>query len=61
MSINMKNPKTPLEKADALANLIAQMFLAHQLKDERHFTIAHNKASDMAFELTNALEELETK
>lgn len=56
MSINMKNPKTPLEIADAIANLIAQMYLAHQIKDEKQFNSAHSKASDLAFELTNALE-----
>jgi len=56
MSIEMKNPKTPLEKSDAIANLIEQLWLAHKVSDEIMFSKAHKQASKLAFELTNELE-----
>jgi hypothetical protein len=59
MSIEMDNPKTPLEQADAAANLVEQMMLAHSIRDEAHFKKAHKKASDLLFELIQQLEEKE--
>lgn len=37
MSIEMENPKTLMELADALANLTEQLAIAHSIKDEAHF------------------------
>ena len=59
MSIEMENPVTPLEKADALANLVQQMWLAHQVKDDQMFKTVHEKASKIGFDLVEALQESE--
>lgn len=59
MGIEMKNPQTPLEKADALTNLVAQMHLAHMVRDEAHFKRAHAEASRIGFELVQVLAENE--
>jgi len=59
MSIEIDNPKTELEKSDALANLIEQMYLAHKTNNDNMFMIAYNKASSLAFDLTLMLEESE--
>ena len=56
MSINLTNPKTPLELADAIGNLIEQMALAHTVKDEYRFTKARKKAAELCFELTCKLD-----
>jgi hypothetical protein len=56
MSINVTNPKTLLEKADAAANLIEQMFLAHMVKDEKQFREAHTKAGKLMFEVVREIE-----
>jgi hypothetical protein len=60
MSIEMENPKTTLEKADAAANLVEQMWLAHQVKDEKKFIESHHKASKLLFEVTRELEDQES-
>lgn len=59
MSINMKNPQTKLEKADAAANLIEQMWLAHSIKDETQFKKAHEQASKLMFDLCRMIEDEE--
>lgn len=56
MSINIENPQTTLEKADATANFIEQMFLAHKMHDEKRFNEAHQKASSL---LSDVVEELD--
>ena len=57
MSIEMDNPKTKLEMADAISNLIEQMHMAHMMRDESRFKEAHKKAGKLAFELVQMLEE----
>jgi hypothetical protein len=59
MSIEINNPKTLLEKVDAAANLVEQMFLAHMVKDEKMFSEAHNKASKLLFDACRMAEKLE--
>jgi len=56
MSIEMENPITPLEKADALGNLVQQMYLAHSMGDDHHFRKVHSKASSLCHDLTNMLD-----
>jgi ubiquinone biosynthesis protein COQ9 len=56
MSIEMDNPETPLEKADALSNLIEQMAIAHRISDEQMFKIAYDKAADLGFSLVQDLQ-----
>jgi hypothetical protein len=56
MSIEMKNPKTAVEKIDAAANLVGQMYLAHQIKDEKHFQEVHKKASKLLFDALQQLQ-----
>lgn len=51
MGINVTNPKTPLEKADAAANLLEQMFLAHQCGDAKRLRDAYNKAQRILADL----------
>ena len=55
MSIEMDNPVTALEKADALTNLVEQMYLAHMIYDEKHFKEAYNKAGEIGFDLVQML------
>jgi len=57
MSINLENPKTTLEKADAAANFVAQMYLAHGMKDEATFKKAYDRASTL---LSDVIDELDT-
>jgi len=61
MSIKMENTATPLEKADALANYVEQMYLANATHDQQHFRIVYAKASKLAFDLCRALEKMENK
>ena len=56
MSIEMDNPKTPLELADALANLIEQLSLQHQMRDRFNFAKALAKARKFAGKLVDALD-----
>ncbi len=56
MSIELDNPKTTYERVDAAANFVMQMRLAHQIKDERTFIMAHKRASEL---LAEALEEID--
>jgi hypothetical protein len=55
MSIELQNPKTTLEKADAAANYVEQMMLAHLIKDEAKFKEAHKKASSLLFDVVRDL------
>lgn len=57
MSIEMENPKTALEKADALTNLIQQMAIAHRMKDESKFNEVYKRAGEIGFDLVHMLEE----
>jgi len=57
MSINMDDPKTALEKADALTNLVEQMFLAHKTHNEEMFMNAYDKAGNIGFDLVLMLSE----
>jgi hypothetical protein len=57
MSIEIENPETLLEKVDALTNLIEQMLLAHRMRDEQRFNEAHDKAAQIGFEVSEALQE----
>lgn len=59
LGIEIENPQTPLEKADALTNLVEQMHLAHMVRDDAHFKRAHAEASRIGFELVRVLEENE--
>lgn len=53
----MNNPKTLLEKVDAAANLVEQMYLAHMMKDDKMFDKAHKKAGTLLFEATQMIDE----
>lgn len=57
MSIEIENPKTAFEKIDAAANLVEQMYLAHMIKDEKHFKEVHKKAGDLLFKAKRQLED----
>ena len=57
MSIEMENPKTALEKIDAAANLVEQMFLSHQIRDENRFMYAHARAGKLLFDAIRQLED----
>lgn len=61
MSIEMDNPQTLLEKADAAANLVEQMSLAFMMKDTNQFQECYSKASNLLFDLVTELDEIETK
>lgn len=60
MSIEMKNPKTPLEKADAAANLVGQMMMFEKIGDHVQFRRVHERAAEILYELTEQLVELES-
>lgn len=53
----MDNQETLLEKVDLLTNLVEQMFLAHRMRDEQKFNEAHDKAAQIGFEISEALQE----
>jgi hypothetical protein len=57
MSIEMENPKTPLELVDAAANLVEQMYFSHMIHDEKTFREAHKKASEFLHQATIQLDE----
>ena len=57
MSIELENPVTPTEKSDAIGNFIEQMYLAYKTNNDAMFMKAYNKASELSFDLTLALEE----
>ncbi len=59
MSIEMDNPQTPLEKVDAAANWVQQMFLSHMIKDESKFKEAHQKATSLLADVTDYLDNQE--
>lgn len=50
MSIEMNSPKTPLQFVDALSNLVEQMRLSFDLRDNEHFNAAYDKAHALAAE-----------
>jgi hypothetical protein len=56
MSIEMDNPKTPIEKIDAAANLVSQMLLANTLRDAKHFKGCHDKAAKLLYDAMRQLE-----
>jgi len=58
MSIEIEDPKTVYEKIDAASNLIEQMQLAHQIKDESQFKYAYKKAGDLLFAAMRQMEQL---
>ena len=55
----MENPKTPLEKADAVANLVEQMAMSHRIGDRKHFEKVHQQASRLLFELVEQLNKVD--
>ena len=57
MSIEMENPTTILEKVDAASNLVEQMYLAHMIKDEKHFEEAHKKAGELLSDVIELLQD----
>lgn len=57
MSIEMDNPQTPLELADAIGNLIDQIRLAVMIRDWVHVDKASDRASALNFELVQKLSE----
>jgi hypothetical protein len=56
MSIKIEDAKTPLERADALGNLIEQLALAKQMKDDKHFNDTLGQAREHSFELVQMFE-----
>lgn len=54
----MENPKTVLEKVDASRNLVAQMMLAHRMRDESHFMKCFERTQQL---LNEAVSELDRK
>ena len=56
MSIEMENPKTALELVDAASNLVAQMMLAHRMRDESRFNEVHEKAADFLHRAVQVLD-----
>lgn len=60
MSIEMKNPKTLLEKVDAAANWVQQMYLAHMVRDETKFKEAHKKVTELLGDAVEMADEIET-
>jgi len=57
MSIEMENPQTLLEKVDAAANLVQQMYLAHMIKDEAKFKDAHQQATKLLGDAIEMIDE----
>ena len=60
MSIELENPQTTLERVDAAANFVEQMYLSHKIGDESTFDKAHKRASELLAEATDELDALET-
>lgn len=56
MSIEMDNPQSPLELADAIGNLIEQIRLASMIGDKAHLSTAVDRASELCFQLVEALQ-----
>lgn len=59
MSIEMENPQTLLEKIDAAANLVQQMYLAHMIRDDVKFKEAHQQATRLLADATTMADEIE--
>jgi hypothetical protein len=57
MSIEMKNPKSVLEKVEAAANLVAQIQLANMTGDTAHIKCSAEAAGELLFEVSQALQE----
>ena len=51
MSIEIEDPKTLMEKIDAVANFIEQMFLAKMARQDGMFVESHKKASRLMHEI----------
>lgn len=56
MSIEMDNPQTPLEKVDAAANYVEQMYLSSKIGDIKTFEVAHTKAASLLADVTDELD-----
>lgn len=56
MGVNTTDPKTPIEKAEAAANLVEQMSLAHRMGDIVRFKDVHAKCSRILHELVEQLD-----
>lgn len=61
MSIEMENPKTLLEKVDAAANYVQQMYLSHMISDEAKFKEAHKKATELLGDAVEMADEIENR
>jgi hypothetical protein len=57
MSIETEFPATIMEKVDAAANYVEQMYLAHKLKDEKRFEDCHKEAAELLFDAIKLLDE----
>lgn len=57
MGIETDNPKTILEKADALGNIISQIRLATLTGDKEHLEKSIQRAEDLSFELVQQIQE----
>lgn len=52
----MDNPQTPLEKVDAAANYVEQMYLSSKIGDIKTFEVAHTKAASLLADVTDELD-----
>lgn len=59
MSINMKDPKTALEKIDAASNHVEQIRLALMTGDKERAMMSVEKASQLLFDAQQLMEEEE--
>jgi hypothetical protein len=53
----IKDDDELLEKVDELTNLVEQMFLAHQIGDDRKVWTSHEQASKLGFDISNYLQD----
>lgn len=54
---DIKDDDEMLKKVDELTNLVEQIFLAHQIGDDRKVWISHEEASKLGFDISNYLQE----
>lgn len=52
----IKDDNELLEKVDLLTNLIEQMFLAHQIGDDKKMWTSHEEASKLGFDISNFIQ-----
>lgn len=57
MSIELEDPKSPLELADAIGNLIEQIRLASMMNDKQHMAKAIDRAAELSFVLVDKLQD----